>query len=83
MSMASEVVLEYPNGRTFTTTIDLNVERGMVFELFGRRWYALGPAADWQSGKRAKNEQPRRILCRSLERVVPVELPEPSTRRPR
>jgi hypothetical protein len=63
-----EIGLEYPNGRTVAVSLDRDVKPGMEFELYGRRWHALGPLQSYQSRNLPVAE--RRILCTSLGKVA-------------
>jgi hypothetical protein len=81
--MASLVLLEYPNGRRHATVLEGTLETGAEFELYGRRWHALGPVVDWQTRNQPKTE-PQPILCKSLEdrgaanQTSPGKPPQPS-----
>lgn len=66
--MTSQIVLEYPNGRRYATVVTGDVGSGFEFELYGRRWQALGPLQDWQTRNQAKLK-PSPILCISLGRL--------------
>jgi hypothetical protein len=65
----AEIVLEYPNGRTCAVAVTWNVEPGMEFELYGRRWQALGPRQNWQTRNQPKRN-PEPIVCTSLGKVA-------------
>jgi hypothetical protein len=65
----AEIVLEYPNGRTFAVAVDWRVEPGMEFELYGRRWQALGPLRDFQA-RNSPSREPKPMLCTSLGKVA-------------
>lgn len=67
--MASGVVLEYPNGRTIARVVEFDLEPGMEFELYGRRWHALGPVVDWRTRKQPKTREAQPLLCKSLGHV--------------
>jgi hypothetical protein len=68
--MASLVLLEYPNGRRHATVLDGTLNKGAEFELYGRRWHALGPVVDSQIRNHVTDPHtPRPILCRSLGRI--------------
>jgi hypothetical protein len=65
----TEIVLEYPNGRRHSTLVRADVEPGAKFELYGRRWQAVGPVPDWQTRNQPRSI-PRPILCTSLGKVA-------------
>ena len=69
--MGALVVLEYPNGRRHTTVLDArSLEPGAEFDLYGRRWQALGPLVEWQTRNQARDERwPMPILCTSLGKL--------------
>lgn len=62
------IVLEYPNGRRHATLLDGDLRAGTEFELYGRRWHAVGPVVDWQTRNRPKDDRGP-ILCTSLGKV--------------
>ena len=62
--MTARVLLEYPNGRVHETTIEATLKPGTEFELFGRRWRAVGPPVDrYGRSNRADSDA---IVCRTL-----------------
>ena len=69
VSMGSEIVLEYPNGRTVPMVVDVDIAPGSEFELYGRRWHALGPVIDWRSDRFRNKDAAKPILCKSLGRI--------------
>lgn len=61
--MPTLVTLEYPNGRIHETQVPEDLKPGAQFELYGRRWWAVGHsrpshARQYMAGGRM------RLLCR-------------------
>jgi hypothetical protein len=63
-SMESLVALEYPNGRTYETSVTTSheLEPGAGFDLHGRHWQVVGLVPVSRSGRKA----PGRMRCRSV-----------------
>jgi hypothetical protein len=60
----SRISLQYPNGRTHTTSLfgETELQPGEEFELHGRRWRVLGPPAR----RRRSGREPERLLCLAI-----------------
>ena len=61
--MPTLISLEYPNGRTHLAEVPEDLKPGAEFELFGRRWRAVGPVPARYAYRYVKRAQPR-LLCR-------------------
>lgn len=61
-SMGTVLLLEYPNGRTVERPLAAVVSVGDQFEMYGRRWQAVGKLED----RRFAPDMPPFVLCRSL-----------------
>jgi len=64
VSMPTLVSLEYPNGRTHLAEVsEDDLTPGAEFELYGRRWRAVGPVPS-RYAPRFTAPAERRVLCR-------------------
>ena len=63
----SRITLEYPNGRTYDTTVPGRLAPGVEFQLHGRRWRAIGPVPD--NPRHRRDVRPKPVLCRSIARL--------------
>lgn len=61
--MATLLSLEYPNGRTFLAEVPEDVKPGAEFDLYGRRWLAVGAVPSRHAYRYVKHPPPR-LLCR-------------------